>query len=62
MPGSITQISERLHRDRSAAKRDVDELARTGLGTASEKILPGHGRMKGVRAAAQRIRLVAEVA
>ena len=24
MPGSITEISERLHRDRSAVKRDVD--------------------------------------
>ena len=40
MPGSITQISERLHRDRSAVKRDVDELARAGLVTVSEKVLP----------------------
>ena len=29
-PGSITEISERLHRDRSAVKRDVDELERAG--------------------------------
>ena len=28
MPGSITEIAERLHRDRSAVKREVDELAR----------------------------------
>ncbi|MCK6389162.1 HVO_A0114 family putative DNA-binding protein [Zoogloea sp.] len=62
MPGSITQISERLHRDRSAVKRDVDELARAGLVTVSEKVLPGHGRMKEVRATAQRISLMAEVA
>ena len=27
MPGSITEIAERLHRDRSAVKRDLDELA-----------------------------------
>lgn len=62
MPGSITQISERLHRDRSAVKRDVDELARAGLVTIAEKVLPGHGRMKEVRAVANRISLRAEVA
>lgn len=62
MPGSITQISERLHRDRSAVKRDVDELARAGLVTIAEKILPGHGRMKEVRAVANRVSLMAEVA
>lgn len=27
MPGSITEISERLHSDRSTIKRDIDELA-----------------------------------
>ncbi len=62
MPGSITQISERLHRDRSAVKRDVDELARAGLVTIAEKVLPGHGRMKEVRAVANRVSLMAEVA
>jgi predicted transcriptional regulator len=61
MPGSITQISERLHRDRSAVKRDVDELARAGLVTIAEKVLPGHGRMKEVRVTASRVSLVAEV-
>lgn len=52
MPGSITQISERIHRDHSAVKRDVDGLARDGLITAPEKVLPGHGRMKEVGATA----------
>lgn len=61
MPGSITQISERLHRDRSAVKRDVDELARAGLVMVEEKSLPGHGRMKEVRATAKRFSLQAEV-
>ena len=61
MPGSITQISERLHRDRSAVKRDVDELARAGLVTIADKVLPGHGRMKEVRATASRFSLQAEV-
>ena len=62
MPGSITEISERLHRDRSAVKRDVDELERAGLVMVAEKVLPGHGRMKEVRATAQRFSLQAEVA
>lgn len=62
MPGSITEISERLHRDRSAVKRDVDELERAGLVTVAEKVLPGHGRMKEVRATANRFSLQAEIA
>ena len=62
MPGSITEISERLHRDRSAVKRDVDELERAGMVTVSEKVLPGHGRMKEVRATAQQVCLIAVVA
>ena len=62
MPGSITDIAERLHRDRSAVKRDIDELGRAGLVTIADKVLPGHGRMKEVRAAAQRFSLQAEVA
>ena len=62
MPGSITEISERLHRDRSAVKRDIDELERAGLVTVVEKAHPGHGRMKEVRATATRLSLRAEVA
>lgn len=62
MPGSITEISERLHRDRSAVKRDVDELERAGLVMVAEKVLPGHGRMKEVRATADRFSLQAEIA
>ena len=61
MPGSITEISERLHRDRSAVKRDLDELERVGLVTINDKVLPGHGRMKEVRATANRFSLQAEV-
>ncbi len=61
-PGSITQIAERLHRDRSAVKRDIDELERAGLITVVVKAHPGHGRMKEVRAAATRFSLQVEVA
>lgn len=61
-PGSITDIAARLHRDRSAVKRDLDELAQVGLVTIVERVLPGHGRMKEVRATANRFQLMAEVA
>lgn len=61
-PGSITNIACRLHRDRSAVKRDVDELARAGLLHVEQKILPGHGRMKEVRVVAERFKLEAKVA
>jgi len=61
-PGSITEIAERLNRDRSAVKRDVDALAHVGLLTVTERVLPGHGRMKEVRVTAERFSLHAEVA
>jgi len=61
-PGSITEIAGRLHRDRSAVKRDVDALEGAGLVLVVEKVLPGHGRMKEVRAAAESFTLQAELA
>ena len=61
-PGSITEIAERLQRDRSAVKRDVDALEGAGLVSVVEKVLPGHGRMKEVRAAAESFTLQAELA
>lgn len=52
----------RVNRDRSAVKRDLDEMARYGLVTVSDNVLPGHGRMKEVRATADRVQLKAVVA
>jgi predicted transcriptional regulator len=60
-PGSITAVAGRLHRDRSAVKRDVDQLAQVGLLTIETKTLPGHGLMKEIRAAAGLFRLEAMV-
>ena len=60
-PGSITVIAGRLHRDRSAVKRDVDQLAQVGLVTIETKTLPGHGQMKEIRAAEGIFRLEAIV-
>ena len=56
-PGSITDLSQRLHRDRSAVKRDIDELERFGLVEVTEKPFPGHGRKKEVRAVAEQVLL-----
>ncbi|MBE7567560.1 HTH domain-containing protein [Acidithiobacillus sp. HP-11] len=61
-PLSITEISERLGRDRSAVKRDIDLLADSGLVIVEEKPLPGHGRKKEVRPAAYSLRLEAVLA
>jgi len=60
-PGSITVIAGRLHRDRSAVKRDVDQLAQVGLVTIETKVHPGHGHIKEVRASAACFRLEATV-
>ncbi len=61
-PASITAIAHRLHRDRSTVKKDVDILVAAGLLDIEEVPLPGHGRQKFVRAAADRIQLQAVVA
>lgn len=61
-PASITGLAERLHRDRSAVKRDVDRLARAGMVLVETRVLPGHGRMKEVRPSARSVRLEAVLA
>lgn len=61
-PSSITAIAQRLHRDRSTVKKDVDILVAAGLLNIEEVPLPGHGRQKFVRAVAGRIQLQAVVA
>lgn len=58
-PGSITDIAARVKRDRSAVKRDIDHLAEAGLVQVEEKLHPGHGRLKEVRVAADRVTLEA---
>lgn len=61
-PSSITAIAQRLHRDRSTVKKDVDILVAAGLLLVEELPLPGHGRQKFVRAVADTIQLQAVVA
>lgn len=60
-PGSIAEIARRLHRDRSAVKRDVDKLTQAGLFNVEVKPFSGHGRMKVVMATADKFQLMAQV-
>lgn len=60
-PGSITDIARRLHRDRSAVKRDVDVLVGAGLIEICDIPHSGHGRKKYLKAAADRFQLLAQV-
>ncbi len=60
-PGSITAISQRVQRDRSVVKRDIDALAKYGLVRIDDKPLAGHGRMKEVHTTAKRFRLEANL-
>lgn len=60
-PGSITAIAQRLRRDRGAARRDLDALQAAGRVIVDEKVLPGHGRLREVRATASHLRLQADV-
>jgi predicted transcriptional regulator len=61
-PASITALAMRLHRDRSAVKRDVSALENAGLVSVEICKHPGHGRMKEVRALADQFVLEARVA
>jgi predicted transcriptional regulator len=60
-PGSITDIARRLHRDRSAVKRDIDILASAGLVQVESRPSPGHGQKKFVKALAKKFQLTAQI-
>jgi len=61
-PGSIADIARRLHRDRSAVKRDVDVLASAGIVEIEDKPFPGHGRIKYIKPLADNFNLVFQMA
>ena len=61
-PGSITDIARRLHRDRSAVKRDLDILVSAGIVEIEDKPFPGHGRMKYIKPLADHFNLVFQMA
>jgi hypothetical protein len=58
-PQTISQLSSRLHRNRSAITKDVGLLEKLGLIVANREANPGHGIKKMVRAVAPKIELIA---
>lgn len=58
-PKSITELSNCLHRNRSAISKDVSLLERMGLVSSQLQVNPGHGIQKVVRSVASRIEMVA---
>ena len=47
-PGSITNLAQRLNRDRSAVTRDVELLRQLGILEVEDRPEPGHHRQKWV--------------
>ncbi len=58
-PRTISELSDRLHRDRAAVSKDISLLERLGLVVSHRQSNPGHGIQKIVRAVAARIEMVA---
>ena len=58
-PKTISELSLRLHRNRSAVTKDVGLLERLGLIVSQRQANPGHGIQKIVRSVAPRIEMVA---
>lgn len=54
---SITNLAERVHRDRSAVSKDLVLLQKAGVVNVETKLSPGHGTIKMVHAVAQKIDL-----
>jgi predicted transcriptional regulator len=58
-PRTITELTNRLHRNRSAITKDVGLLEKIGLLVTQRQATPGHGIQKMVRSVAPKIELVA---
>lgn len=58
-PKSISELSSKLHRNRSAITKDVSLLESMGLLVSQKQVNPGHGIQKIVRSVAPRIEMVA---
>ena len=56
---TINELSENLHRNRSAITKDVGLLEKMGLIVSQRRVNPGHGIQKVVRSVAQKIEMVA---
>lgn len=58
-PRTISELSKRLHRNRSTVTKDVGLLERMGLLVSHRQVNPGHGIQKVVRSVAAKIEMVA---
>lgn len=58
-PKTITQLSHKLHRDRSAINKDIGLLERIGLLVSKKISNPGHGIEKMVQTVAPKIEMIA---
>lgn len=58
-PDSIQGIADRVHRDRSAVRRDLQALIDAGIVLVERRVLPGHGTMKFLQVPAKKVVLQA---
>ncbi len=58
-PRTINELTQRLHRNRSAITKDVGLLEKVGLLVSQRQANPGHGIQKMVRSVAPKIEMVA---
>ncbi len=58
-PKTISELSRRLHRNRSAITKDVGMLEKLGLIISNRQANPGHGIQKVVQSIAPKIEMVA---
>jgi predicted transcriptional regulator len=58
-PKTINELTQRLHRNRSAITKDVGLLEKVGLLVSQRQANPGHGIQKVVRSIAPKIEMVA---
>jgi len=58
-PKTISELSQRLHRNRSSITKDVGLLEKIGLIVSQRRANPGHGIEKIVQSVARKIEMVA---
>ena len=58
-PKTINELSDKLHRNRSAITKDVGLLEKMGLLVSHRLANPGHGIQKMVRSVAPKIEMMA---
>ena len=58
-PKTITQLTVKLHRERSAITKDIGLLEKVGLLVSQKRSNPGHGVEKLVRTVAPKIEMIA---